>query len=236
MKATMDNKILLPNTTLCLTIGKRPNELSQSLPTLLSKIAFKRVIAINDFGDEATNEVFKHICPKGELIDIGQHLGHHKAVDLMYSKVDTPYIFHSEDDWVFDSLPDFSKMFVLLNQNDSIVSVCFRKIDDFLFTEDEALRIDYKNIDDIDIADLTPLHDQWHGYTFNPHLIKKSVYDELAPFASYKKERHISRIFRRQAKYVAYLKNGCCHHIGFESVANPPKIGFWNKLKAKIFG
>lgn len=231
----MNEKILLENTTLCLTIGKRPNELRQSLTSLLSKVAFTHIIAINDFGDNETNQVFKELCPNGELISLGYNIGHHQAVDLMYYKVTTEYIFHSEDDWVFGDLPNFEKLFLLLNDK-NITSVCFREISDFPLCDDEQNLIQYKTINGMDIANLTALHEQWHGYTFNPHLIKKSVYDELAPFASYKKERHISRIFRKQNRYVAYLKNGCCHHIGFESIANPPKIGFWNKLKAKIFG
>lgn len=230
-----DKKAYIKNTTLCLTIGRRPNELRRSLTSLLSKVAFRHIIAINDFGDNETNEVFKQLCPNGELISLGYNIGHHKAVDLMYSKVTTDYIFHSEDDWFFDNLPDFKKLFLLLD-NKNIVSVCFRKIGDFPFCDNELNLIQYEAIHDINIANLTNLHEQWYGYSFNPHLIKKSVYDELKPFANYKKERHISRIFKKQGRYVAYLKNGCCHHIGFESLANPPKVGFWNKLKGKLFG
>lgn len=230
------SKIYLENVTLCLTIGKRPNELRQSLNSLLSKVDFKKIIAINDFGDDETNAVFQELCPNGELISLGYNLGHHKAVDLMYSKVNTPYIFHSEDDWLFDDVPDFHQMIDLLQNHNEIVSVCFRKISDFPFTDDELNKIEYKNLNGIEIANLTPLHEQWYGYSFNPHLIKKLVYDELSPFSNYKKERHISRIFRGQNRYVAYLKNSYCHHIGFESIANPPKKGFWNKLKGKLFG
>lgn len=226
----------LTNVTLCLTIGKRPDELRASLNSLLSKVHFVHIIAINDFGDDETNQVFKEICPNGELINLGYNLGHHKAIDLMYSKVNTPYIFHSEDDWLFDDVPNFHSIIDLLESYDEIVSVCFRKIGDFPFNTGELDKIKYTHLNDIEIADLRPLHEQWYGYTFNPHLIKKSVCDEISTFANYKKERHISRIFRKQNKYVAYLKNGYCHHIGFDSIANPPKTKLWQKVRGKLFG
>lgn len=229
-------KVSLGNVTLCLTIGKRPNELRQSLDSLLSKVDFGHIIAINDFGDDETNQVFKELCPNGELISLGYNLGHHKAVDLMYSKVGTPYVFHSEDDWLFGDVPDFQQIIQLLENHQEIVAVCFRRIDDFAFGDDELAAINHTTINDVEIADLTPLHEQWYGYTFNPHLAKLSVYQSLSPFANHKKERHLSRIFRKQGKYVAYLKQGYCHHIGFDSIANPPKVGFLAKLKAKIFG
>lgn len=231
-----EEKVYLDNTTLCLTIGKRPDELRQSLNSLLSKVGFKHIIAINDFGDEETNQVFKELCPNGELISLGYNLGHHKAVDLMYSKVCTPYIFHSEDDWLFDDIPNFDNLFQLLNNNQNIVSVCFRKISDIPLNKTELSAINYRTIDNVEIADLSNVHPQWYGYTFNPHLLKIQTYQTIAPFAKYKKERHISRTFKGGGNnFVAYLKNGYCHHIGLISIANPPKTTFWQKIKGKLF-
>lgn len=220
----------LDNVTLCLTIGKRPVELEQSLSSLLSYVDFQHIIAINDFGDAPTNEVFLDLCPKGELIDLQRNLGHHKAIDYMYAKVQTDYIFHSEDDWLFDKNPDLDNAAALLDALPQISCVAFRKIEDFIHDEqqrNQAMPIastlsEYVRLDN--------LHDQWHGYSFNPHLVKKSLWQHYAPFAQFKKERHISRYLRKHGHYMAYLKQGACHHIGFDSVANPPKT-FWQKLK-----
>lgn len=222
--------------TLCLTIGKRPQELRKTLESLLSKVQFKHIIAINDFGDEATSLVFRELCPNGELIDLGYNLGHHKAVDLMYSKVATPYIFHCEDDWEFDNIPNLDAIIELLNHESEIISVSLRQIDDFAFTNEELTKIKYIQSSYLPIASLNALHEQWHGYTFNPHIIKLSSYQTIMPFANFKKERHISRFLRKSGKYVAYLQNGACHHIGFNSVANPPKKTWLAKIKGKLFG
>ena len=56
------------NITLCLTIGKRPQELRRTLESILSQINFEHIIAINDFRDEETNQVFRELCPHGTLI------------------------------------------------------------------------------------------------------------------------------------------------------------------------
>lgn len=71
-------------------------------------------------------------------------------------------------------------------------------------------------------ARLDNLHDQWHGYTFNPHLISMDTLREIGKFGAFKKERHVSRFLRKKGKYVAYIKPGACHHIGEDhSVSNP---------------
>lgn len=102
--------------TICLTIGRRPDLLRQTLESL-SGLPPIPVLAINDFGDAETSAVFKDFCPQGRLIQPGRHLGHHAAIDEMYSHVDTPYIFHGEDDWGF-SRTDFLKESLLLLQSE----------------------------------------------------------------------------------------------------------------------
>ncbi|STZ08830.1 Glycosyl transferase family 2 [Moraxella caprae] len=220
----------MDNVTLCLTIGKRPNELAQTLDSLLSKIHFEHIIAINDFSDEATNQVFKEKCPQGQLISLGYNLGHHKAVDYMYSQVNTSYIFHCEDDWFFDSTPDIQSAMSVLKNHTQISAISFRQFTDFLYTDDERNAVKLLEDDLADYVRVEHLHEQWHGYSFNPHLAKKSLWQTYQPFAQFKKERHISRHLRQQGLYMLFLKQGNCYHIGHDSVSNPPK-SFWQKLK-----
>lgn len=74
----------------------------------------------------------------------------------------------------------------------------------------------------VSYARLDVLHDQWHGYTFNPHLISTDTLREIGKFGAFKKERHVSRFLRKKGKYVAYIQPGACQHIGEDqSVSNP---------------
>ena len=225
------------NITLCLTIGKRPELLHQTLTSLLEKYHFENVIAINDFGDKETNDVFLDFCPHGILLNQENHIGHHRAVDKMYQYVTTDYIFHCEDDWYFDSELNIASYIELLKTDPCITSVCLRKILDFPFSDEDLMKVEYLDTIPVKAAKLTALHEQWHGYTFNPHIISVDTWKEIGNFSTYKKERHISRWLRKKGKYIFFLKEGVCYHIGENnSIANPPKTNVFVQMKAKIFG
>lgn len=211
--------------TLCLTMGKRPDLLKQTLESLFAHHTFQHVIAINDFGDEATNEAFKTVCPHGILINLGHQVGHHAAVDALYAGITTPYVFHCEDDWYFYSAPDLEASKVLLERPD-VSSVCYRALSDFRFEANAHAKIQHCThttaSQNIPYASLHNLHDQWHGYTFNPHLAKLDTWHHAVTFTKFKKERHISRWQRSLGRNVAFISPGNCHHIGDDaSVANP---------------
>lgn len=224
--------------TLCLTIGKRPQELRQTLQGLQALQAltdFAQVVAINDFGDEATSQAFQSLCPQGLLLNPGRQ-GHHKAVDTLYQHIRTPYVFHCEDDWAFDSLPDWAALKRLLQARPELTAVCLRKLQDFQLTPEELARVRFDEQQGLQLAYLHPLHEQWHGYTFNPHLARMDTYRALAPFARFGKERHISRQFRSQGRHVAYLQAGHCQHIGVHSVSVPLQERWWGRFKRWLRG
>ncbi|MCO8103463.1 glycosyltransferase [Acinetobacter indicus] len=224
--------------TLCLTIGKRPELLRQTLESLLNKVDFKHIIAINDFRDEPTNAMFKQLCPHGQLILLPEQVGHHKAVDTMYAQVKTPYILHCEDDWLFDQALDIDTCIQSLENDKNATLLCLRKWTDFDFTDHEISKIKFIQQDPLNVVRLDPLHDQWHAFTFNPHIVSIELWKSLdGGFSNYKKERHISRMFRKQNRYALFLEDGICHHIGEEcSIANPPPKNWLQKWKRKIFG
>lgn len=215
---------------LCLTIGRRPSLLRQTLGSLLYRANFKQIIAINDFRDQETNDVFKELCPTGILINLDKQIGHHRAVDLMYSKVSSPYILHCEDDWLFTSDLMLDESIKLLEVNKNIGSVCLRKIKDFNLNEENNSKKIIQQHGDIKFCRLDGTHEQWHGFTFNPHVTSLSQWKEFGPYSAFKKERHISRKLRSSGAFVAYLQPGSCVHIGIdESVSNPikkSKFGF----------
>lgn len=226
------------NVTLCLTIGLRPHLLRQTLESLLSRVQFEHIIAINDFRDEETNLVFKELCPDGILINLPEQVGHHKAVDEMYSRVTTPYIFHCEDDWLFDQPVEIEKYIETLSLHPKSTLLCFRKWTDFSLSEEQKSKLDFFEASPLDLVRFDKMHDQWHGYTFNPHMSSIELWKSMPNgFKPFKKERHISRYLRAEGKYILFLNQGLCHHIGEEeSIANPPKKTWYAKWKAKIFG
>lgn len=210
--------------TLCLTIGRRPDLLKQTLESLLPKGEFAQIIAINDFRDEETNEVFRSLCPSGILISLDSQLGHHRAVDVMYEKVRTPFVLHCEDDWLFNRDLKISESIQLLNALPEVSMVCVRDYSDFGHDAADVAKTFVQESTGISYRRLDKTHDQWHGYTFNPHIASIDLWKKIGPFAQFKKERHVSRALRKLGQYVAYLEPGACHHIGeLDSVSNPPR-------------
>ncbi|OYU30404.1 MAG: hypothetical protein CFE39_13685 [Comamonadaceae bacterium PBBC2] len=200
--------------TLCLTIGNRPEPLEKTLLSLLPMIEFQHIIAINDFRDAPTNEMFLKMCPQGTLINLHKQVGHHQAVDAMYKLVKTKYVFHCEDDWLFEGDIPVEPVLNLLQSKPEISEVCLRKVEDIPMNEEEASKILTCEGSGLTYKRLDPMHEQWHGYTFNPHIASLDNWNRLGGFHQFKKERHVSRHMRSWGQHVAYLTPGHCSHIG----------------------
>lgn len=199
--------------TLCLTIGRRPDLLRKTLESLAGMPPLP-ILAINDFGDADTNAVFEELCPQGRLIQPGRHLGHHAAIDEMYSHVNTPYIFHGEDDWDFSRTDFLTDALLLLQSEPRISVVCFRASDDMQLSDSDRALIVTEMRSGISFERLDALHKQWHGYTFNPHLAPKQLWQQLGGFTQFAKERHLSRFLRGKGQYAAFMLPEACRHIG----------------------
>ncbi|MBM4189762.1 MAG: hypothetical protein FJ210_03460 [Betaproteobacteria bacterium] len=210
------------NVTLCLTMGRRPELLRQTLTGLFANAQFDSVIAINDFRDEQTNTVFQEMCPHGQLISLDRQLGHHAAVDYMYSKVKTPWIFHCEDDWLFQKPIDLQHLIKVLQAQQWMSGICMRQRSDFVLSLRDEEKVLFERYDDLAFYRLDPIHAQWHGYTFNPHLASIDLWHSIGPFSAFKKERHISCAIRKKGLIVPYWVDGGCAHLGEnDSVSNP---------------
>lgn len=220
--------------TICMTMGKRPDHLRRTIESLGDIFQSLPVIAINDFGDDETSSVFRKLSPNGTLINLGGQVGHHPAVDAMYEQVKTPFIFHMEDDWGFFRQNFIEDALSLLEADPQISSVCFREISDFPLSDADRSQIARDEREGIQFNRLDGLHEEWHAYTFNPHLARKSLWEDIGKFSQFKKERHISRKLRAQGRYTAFLEPGACAHIGNDiSVANN-KPSLFKRIKKNI--
>lgn len=212
--------------THCLTIGRRPDLLRQTLDSL-GGLRDLPTLAINDFGDAETSAVLLEMCPNGRIVGPGHHLGHHPAVDTMYAEVETPYIFHDEDDWRFSRLDFLEDGLRLLEAEPLISVVCFRATADMPLSPAARAKIVTEERAGIRYERLDALHEQWHGFSFNPHLVRRSMWQEIGGYAQFQKERHLSRFLRKQGRYVAFMLPEACRHIGEgRSTVMPPPSRF----------
>ena len=212
-------------------MGRRPELLQQTLTSLFLFCEFKHIIAINDFRDAETNEAFKELCPTGQLISLDHKLGHHAAVDHMYQHVKTDWIFHSEDDWLFNRTIELDRMTDVITRNPWMSGICLRSETDFELCVSDMNEIVYQKYDGVDFYRMDAMHDQWHGFTFNPHVAPVSTWRTFGPFSKFTKERHISRAMRKAGLVMPYLVDGGCIHNGWEdSVSHEGKpVPFWSR-------
>lgn len=208
--------------TLCITMGRRPEVLQKTLATLFANTQFEYVVAINDFRDSDTNNVFQSICPRGHLISLDRQLGHHAAVDYMYKYVTTPWVFHCEDDWLFQKPLDLDRLVGVLQSHQWMSGICFRQLTDFQLSPQDADKVVFEKYGGLGFYRLDSVHKQWHGYTFNPHLASVDLWRSTGPFSCFKKERHISRQIRKQGFVMPYLIDGGCSHLGAENSVSHP--------------
>jgi len=200
--------------TICLTMGNRPDELRTTLESLGDNIRSLPTIAINDFGDKPTNRMFRKLCPHGKIINMRGNVGHTKAIDAIYGHVQTPYIFHMEDDWTFTRSDFLEDALNLLTSDDKISMVLLRDLDNIPLAKKHPDKVIHLNTNGIPWARLDQTTEKWFGYTFNPHLSRRSTWLDLGGFAQFRDEGVITVKFREKGQYVAALKPGPCYHAG----------------------
>ncbi len=131
-------------------------------------------------------------------------LGQAKSIDNLMASVDTPYVFHLEDDWEFDR-PGF-------------IEDCFEVI------EDRTLQVRVRHRDDGSAAQSVPFNEKAdlctnHLFSFNPHLRKTALIPQFEGFNETTLGELLGKSFGLQ---TLWLKEGACRHIGGEKTTNRP--------------
>lgn len=137
-----------------------------------------------------------------------ENIGQPKSVDKAYSFVDTDYIFHCEDDWIFDNRFDFiNDSLAILKTHNNIMQVTFRK----------DCPHPLINMNGISIK--TPgWRGEWFGFTYNPSIIKTDVIRKAQPYSG-QNEQSLSKKFNSLG-YVTASIYGVVSHIGWGRSTN----------------
>lgn len=187
----------------------------------------KEVIITEDSG----NENIKKCIPAHwncRLLINNPKLGQLKSIDLAYSFVTTPYIFHCEDDWMFYRKGFIEDSLEVLNSNENILQVWLRD-----FTKDISHCYSFHSISDpITINDITYFKvesssHQWKGFSLNPGLRRKSDYEKEAPFYRNKSaidtESDISIAYFNMGMFSVILEESAVYHLGWGRHVSPGK-------------
>ena len=206
--------------TVALTSCGRFDLLERTLRSLLPRLdgPIERILIAEDSGDRSVLDVvrrFDRQPAKIEAILNSPPLGQVKSIDRLYSRIETDWIFHCEDDWEFFAGGFIGDSFLILKEFDhfSMMSLAdrakFEGRDYFLPGPLTHSGVRYFAVD--------PAESIWTGLSFNPGLRRMHDYRIVGPYADFDvaaRERHVSMAYRELGYSFAYLAEPAVRHIG----------------------
>lgn len=203
--------------TFTLTSCNRWNLLEKTLDSFLSLNTYpiKRYLLHEDSGNPEIVSKIKAKYPFIEVLESNRS-GLLASVDKLYALVDTEYVLHNEDDWLFRGNPYFIQESLEVLENPNINQVWIREGIPYTWLE-EKTDANYRMVKQSHFGD-------WCGFSFNPGLRRLSDYKLMFPdgFNSYNTHGTNSALNEHECNQVAstfgyraaLLNNPSCVHIG----------------------
>lgn len=159
---------------------------------------------------------------KSEFSDIAtiivneKNMGQRKSIEKLFNRCTGEYIFHLEEDWLFDCDPSeyVRQSLVILERIPHIHQVHVRhQYDDPHPTVGNVIYIDNIGFRYLD----SDFRGTWNGFSFNPGLRRKSDIMSMFPdgISSFPDEKALSLHTRRFNYKAVRLENTVCRHIGW---------------------
>lgn len=206
------------NVTLVITSCNRYDLLDITLQSILKHNTYpiKEYIVIEDGVMNSNLQQIMTKYPNITWIIAGERLGQLKCIDLAYSKIETEYIFHCEDDWEFyrDGFIEVSMDYLVNNPN--IIQLWLRERYDTnghpIEPGTNLLALNYEN-------------GNWNGFSFNPGLKRLSDYKKIGSYKTVVEnydqltgvhgESNIGKQYRDIGYRAAIVEQGYVRHIGW---------------------
>ena len=222
--------------TLVVTSCGRFDLLKQTLASFdtFNSMPIREVLITEDSGDKAVEKCIpEHWRPHTRFIINTPKLGQMLSIDAAYKFVETPWIFHCEDDWAFYRPGFIEDSMTLLKADPQALQVWLRSFNHDLQVHSPYVFLEKRQITDgIAFYRLGSHKPEWQGFSFNPGLRRLADYQQHAPYSGHGGEKNLSRLFASENRYALILENDAVLHTGFgEHVEVPEEKA--NKLRRK---
>jgi hypothetical protein len=198
--------------TVCITSCGRLDLLAETIASFRAFNTGGHYLLSEDSTDAAVIAEVIHRYPEIKVLSGPDRLGLMASIDRLCSAVQTPFIFHLEDDWMFDGPVDWIAATGLLQSREKVSNVLvrpfeeikpkFRAHSDSVVYAGREFRIMHQDA-----------HPENHGWSSSPGLIRKSLYERYKPFARMRHDQ-MSAAVKKGGQTLAYLLPGVAHHIG----------------------
>ena len=213
--------------TFVLTSCGRFDLLSETMRSFLgcNTAPMLRYLVIEDSGDAKVRDV---VAPLGVPVDVivnETRLGQMASIDRAYRSVDTPYIFHCEDDWRFFRPGFVEESLAVLEAGPAIAMVNGRRRGQNAHHDALHAIASTRLVGGVPVV-VPPIEasDVWGGYSFNPGLRRLADVRRIGSFAERGHEKHVSMWFKRQGMAAAALVEPAYETIGRERHVVDPTI------------
>ena len=206
--------------TVTLTHYKRLDLLKETLDSFFSTNNYDidQLLIIDDSGEKYYSNEIKKLYSNATVIENAENIGQRRSIDKLLKNCNNEYIFHLEEDWLFDSDSNnyIESSMKILKNNPNIYQVHIRHQND----DPHPCVGEVNYIDNVGFRFLdNNWRGTWTGFSFNPGLRRKSDIKKMFPngLIEYKDEMQAS-INTKKFNYKAVrLKNTVCRHIGWHN-------------------
>jgi hypothetical protein len=208
-----------PSVSFVITTCNRLDLLDQTLNSFfeLCKFPFAEYIMTDDSGDESVYlQLLEKWGHKFKIIQNNPKAGLCRSIDKLWSTASSEYIFHCEDDWLFDSNPTLIEdSLSILMEHDHVHQVQIRHLHDTPHKPEGEL---YSTLNFVNFKKLPWWRDAWTGYSWNPGLRRKSDYQQMFPngLQEYGDEIVCSKHSMDFNYLAVILEKTACSHIGYD--------------------
>lgn len=217
--------------TVTLTHYKRLDHLDRTINSFLetNNYPIDQFLIIDDSGDSQYSIPIKTKYSKLATIIVNEHtIGQRRSIDKLLALCKNEFIFHLEDDWLFDCSKDSKyiedSLDILKNRPD-IHQIWIRHDSD----NPHKCIGDVQVVNDIKFRIVDPnFRDVWNGFSWNPGLRRKSDINKFFPngVQEFRNELEAARHTRRFDFRAAKLENTVCYHIGGDCPTQNNELNF----------
>jgi hypothetical protein len=198
--------------TICLTSCGRPDLLRRTLDSFHRFNPGGELIISEDSADAAMIAEIAAGHPTASILSGPARIGQMRSIDRLFAEVKTPYLFHLEDDWLFDGPVNWRATIALLASRDEVANVAvrafseikekYRRRSDAVTLEGENFRLMHRDA-----------HPEFFGWSNGPGLMRTALYASYAPFGRMRHDQ-MSALIKRDGRREAYVLPGVAHHLG----------------------
>lgn len=177
----------------------------------------REVFITEDSGDDAVRQAIPAHWQEHCTFFVNRpKLGQLASIDLAYTSVKTPYIFHCEDDWEFYRPGFVEDSKTVLELRPDILQVWLRN-----FVYDLQVHSPYIRLGPRELIGAVPCYPlisdkpEWQAFSLNPGLRRIKEYLLCAPYAGFEGEKGLSRRYAELNLTAVTLEGDAVLHTGF---------------------